>query len=96
MTVAPDQTQIARSLQDDNPGWVIMWRLWARRFWACPCWGPDSPEPLEAKDADDLLHQIRQAETATRHPQATATRPGRHDQPPPPNNARHTLQRRGF
>ncbi|MEV7005760.1 hypothetical protein [Streptosporangium sp. NPDC051022] len=62
-TPAPGSAREARDLEACNPGWVVVWRCWARRYWAFPCWVPTGPEPVEARNAQDLMYLIRLTET---------------------------------
>ncbi|MET9065863.1 hypothetical protein ACWDR1_07610 [Streptosporangium sandarakinum] len=55
---------MARALQARRPGWVVLWRPWARSFWAFPCWITDDPRPVEARRADDLLSLMAEVEIA--------------------------------
>ncbi len=51
-------TDLARDLEARHPGWVILWRHWARRYWAFPTWLPNAPGPIEARNIQDLLSQM--------------------------------------
>ncbi|GAA0825624.1 hypothetical protein ACFQVD_19015 [Streptosporangium amethystogenes subsp. fukuiense] len=51
-------TDLARDLEARHPGWVILWRCWARRYWAFPTWLPNTPGPIEARNVQDLLTQM--------------------------------------
>ncbi|WP_326641597.1 hypothetical protein OG884_02245 [Streptosporangium sp. NBC_01755] len=55
-------TELARDLEARHPGWVILWRHWARRYWAFPTWNTNTPEPIEARNVQDLLTQINDVE----------------------------------
>ncbi|MFD8527168.1 hypothetical protein ACFV0L_07120 [Streptosporangium canum] len=55
-------TDLARDLEARHPGWVILWRHWARRYWAFPTWLPNTPGPIEARNLQDLLTQINDLE----------------------------------
>jgi hypothetical protein len=57
-----DQGDAARDLEARHPGWVILWRHWARCFWAFPCWITTAPEPVEAKQIGDLLALMEKVE----------------------------------
>ncbi|GGK98387.1 hypothetical protein Sme01_62120 [Sphaerisporangium melleum] len=58
--------QVADTLQHDNPGWVIMWATWRRKFCAF------SREPLtaslvvEATTQEKLIALLRQVEAELR------------------------------
>lgn len=65
-TVLPLPADVARELEGRHPGWVVLWRCWACRYWAFPCWITTGPEPVEARHADDLLTLMRQVEA--QHP----------------------------
>ncbi|MFI7056210.1 hypothetical protein ACIBLB_29510 [Streptosporangium canum] len=62
----PFPADVARELEGRHPGWVVLWRCWACRYWAFPCWITTGPEPVEARHADDLLTLMRQVEA--QHP----------------------------
>ncbi|MER5621655.1 hypothetical protein ABT061_11495 [Streptosporangium sp. NPDC002544] len=55
-------TGLARDLESRHPGWVILWRRWARRYWAFPTWLPNVPGPIEARNVRDLLTQMNDLE----------------------------------
>lgn len=55
-------TDLARDLEARHPGWVILWRRWARRYWAFPVWLPHAPGPIEARNVQDLLTQMNDLE----------------------------------
>ncbi|MFI6881901.1 hypothetical protein [Streptosporangium canum] len=60
---SPDSaTELARDLESGHPGWVILWRRWARRYWAFPLWTADVPAPIEARHVQDLLAQMNEVE----------------------------------
>ncbi|GAA3135544.1 hypothetical protein GCM10017600_71940 [Streptosporangium carneum] len=61
-TPAPGSAREALDLETRNPGWVVVWRCWAQRYWAFPCWIVADPEPVEARNAQDLMHLIRLVE----------------------------------
>ncbi|WP_406318855.1 hypothetical protein OHA77_15960 [Streptosporangium sp. NBC_01639] len=62
MTALPDPAETASGLEADHPGWVVLWRCWARRFWAFPCWVATDPEPVEAARPHDLLTLMEEVE----------------------------------
>ncbi|WP_189246633.1 hypothetical protein [Streptosporangium pseudovulgare] len=43
---------------------MVLWRPWARSFWAFPCWITDDPRPVEARRAGDLLSLMAETEAA--------------------------------
>ncbi|MFD8559798.1 hypothetical protein ACWDOR_26220 [Streptosporangium canum] len=53
---------MASDLESRHPGWVILWRHWARRYWAFPLWTADAPAPIEARHVQDLLTQMNEVE----------------------------------
>lgn len=55
-------TDIATDLEARYPGWVILWRHWARRYWAFPAGLPNVPGPVEARNVQDLLTQMNDLE----------------------------------
>lgn len=55
-------TDLAQGLEARHPGWVILWRRWARRYWAFPTWLPNAPAPIEARNVQDLLTQMNDLE----------------------------------
>jgi len=57
-----DATVLARDLEARHPGWVVLWRHWARRHWAFAAWLPSTPGPIEARNVQDLLAQMDNAE----------------------------------
>ncbi|MFI6794969.1 hypothetical protein [Streptosporangium canum] len=60
---SPDSaTELARDLESRHPGWVILWRRWARRYWAFPLWIANAPEPIESRHVQDLLAQMNDIE----------------------------------
>ncbi|MFF5212963.1 hypothetical protein [Streptosporangium sp. NPDC000396] len=75
MTPPRTPADIARDLEACHPGWVIVWRCWARRFWAFPCWITTDPEAVEAERPQDLLALMHEIELQ----QPT---PGGHPYPP--------------
>ncbi|MFI6456002.1 hypothetical protein ACIBF6_31115 [Streptosporangium amethystogenes] len=61
-TSADTATALARDLETRHPGWVILWRHWARRYWAFPTWDANASGPIEARNVQDLLTQMNDAE----------------------------------
>lgn len=59
---ADNATGLARDLEARHPGWVILWRCWARRYWAFAAWLPNAPGPIEARNVQDLLTQMNDLE----------------------------------
>lgn len=60
---SPDSVaELARDLESRHPGWVILWRRWARRYWAFPVGLPHTPGPIEARNVQDLLAQMNDLE----------------------------------
>ncbi|MEU0516940.1 hypothetical protein [Streptosporangium sp. NPDC006007] len=74
--LGPGSADTARNLEARNPGWAILWRPWARRYWAFPCWITTHPEPIETRNPHDLINLIQQTEL--HHPP-----PGGPRHPPP-------------
>ncbi|WP_406317416.1 hypothetical protein OHA77_09150 [Streptosporangium sp. NBC_01639] len=68
MRILDNAAADAGDLESRHPGWVVLWRCWARRFWAFPLWITDAPEPLEAGDIQELLDQMRHVEFLTPFP----------------------------
>ncbi|MEV5411433.1 hypothetical protein AB0K60_21665 [Thermopolyspora sp. NPDC052614] len=56
----------AAGLDAIEPGWLVIWRLWARRFYAVPAW----PLPwagllgVESRTVAGLQEEMRRAERA--------------------------------
>ncbi|MGW4424442.1 hypothetical protein [Streptosporangium sp. NPDC004631] len=61
-SLGPGSADTARDLEARNPGWAILWRPWARRYWAFPCWITTHPEPIETRNPHDLINLIQQTE----------------------------------
>ncbi|WP_433376119.1 ATP-binding protein [Streptosporangium sp. CA-115845] len=57
-TSTDNTTDLAHDLEARHLGWVILWRRWARRYWAFPTWLPNAPGPIEARNVQDLLAQM--------------------------------------
>ncbi|MEU9830338.1 hypothetical protein AB0D67_02240 [Streptosporangium sp. NPDC048047] len=43
---------------------MVLWRRWARSFWAFPCWIIDDPRPVEARRVSELLSLMTEVEVA--------------------------------
>lgn len=82
-SLGPGSADTARNLEACNPGWAILWRPWARRYWAFPCWITTHPEPIETRNPQDLMNLIQQTEL--HHPP-----PGDRYPPPYQHNQRPT------
>lgn len=56
----------AAGLDSIEPGWLVVWRLWARRFYAVPAWPLPLPGRLgvESRTVAGLQEEMRQAEQA--------------------------------
>ncbi|MGW4423568.1 hypothetical protein [Streptosporangium sp. NPDC004631] len=80
--LGPGSADTARDLEARNPGWAILWRPWARRYWAFPCWITTHPEPIETRNPHDLINLIQQTEL--HHPP-----PGGPRHPPPYQHNQH-------
>ena len=63
-------TDVASDLESRHPGWVILWRCWAHRYWAFPLWITDIPEPIESRNVQDLLTQMNHIELHDSSPRA--------------------------
>ncbi|MFI7057049.1 hypothetical protein ACIBLB_33740 [Streptosporangium canum] len=82
---------MARDLEVRHPGWVVIWRCWAQRFWAFPCWIAVGPEAVEARHAQDLLALMAEMELLHR-PGTLSARPAG---PPPPEAMETDTEKRG-
>ncbi|MEV6981273.1 hypothetical protein AB0M95_08445 [Sphaerisporangium sp. NPDC051017] len=52
---------VAAQIDQLEPGWLVMYGVWSRRFFAIAAWS-GVPLMIEARDAEDLRHQMREAE----------------------------------
>ncbi|GGK81015.1 hypothetical protein Sme01_44510 [Sphaerisporangium melleum] len=72
----PDLADRAAAVLLDRmePGWTIMYGPWSRRFYALALYPTPEPLVVEARTAQDLLTEMRQAERDLAfRPQATVT-----------------------
>lgn len=61
-----DLSRYARTLEQLNPGWVVIWATWRRKFCAFACWISAACVIVEASDPEDLSNQMRQVEMGVR------------------------------
>ncbi|MFF5206361.1 hypothetical protein [Streptosporangium sp. NPDC000396] len=83
MTTAPSPGDIARDLETRHPHWAVLWRHWARRYWAFPLWITTDPEPIEANQIQELLSLMKEVELQHRPPGAYPYPPIRRGDRPP-------------
>lgn len=76
MRLEADLHHAASVLQEENPGWVVMWAAWRRRFCAFSGLAHATCVIVEATTPEGLLTLKRQAEA-----EAGTTQPGRHPNP---------------
>ena len=60
----PGQRRAAGRIERQNPGWVIMYGPWTRRFWAYPQFFTPRGTILDAPSTAELLPLMRAAELA--------------------------------
>lgn len=58
------QRAAAAGLDAIEPGWLVIYRVWARRFYAVPMWPLAGRPGIEADTVAGLRARMRQAETA--------------------------------
>ncbi|GHE42031.1 hypothetical protein GCM10017673_50290 [Streptosporangium violaceochromogenes] len=73
----------AERLGRAHPGWLVLYGLGSRRFYAIAAWPAPEPVMVDAATAGDLAERMRQAEAALLL-QAPAPAP----EPPPPSSRR--------
>lgn len=77
----------AEQLGQAHPGWLVLYGLGSRRFYAIAAWPAPEPVMVDAATADDLAELMRQAEAALPlQPSPTA-------EPPPSRRARRRTAR---
>ena len=60
----PAKRAVAAELDRMEPGWLVMYGPWSRRFYAIALWDAPCPVLLDARTAEELREQMRQAEMA--------------------------------
>jgi hypothetical protein len=58
----------AEELDRLEPGWLVMYGPWSRRFYAIALWNAPCPVLLDAPTTEELRDQMRQAEVVAMLP----------------------------
>jgi hypothetical protein len=58
----PASRAAAAELDQLEPGWMVWYGPWSRRFYAIAAWNAPCPVLLDAPTAEELRDQMRQAE----------------------------------
>ncbi|GII76863.1 hypothetical protein Sru01_18450 [Sphaerisporangium rufum] len=66
VALAPDPYQVADTLQQDHPGWLILWAPWRRKFCAFSRDPHATSLVVEAVTPERLIALVRQADTEPR------------------------------
>ncbi|MFC4008142.1 hypothetical protein ACFOY2_12990 [Nonomuraea purpurea] len=57
-----DGRALAAAIQQQSPGWMIMWSPWRRQLSAFACWLPNRSLVIDARSPEDLLDLMSSAE----------------------------------
>ena len=82
--------QTARSIQQANPDWLVMWGVYSRQYVAFPLFRAPAGCIVQSTNPDALVHRMRRAEIAFASGQVP---PGR---PAAPSQAMHHADAAGW